>query len=76
MIEATVKEYVVDDDGQVWLWPRSSHPEYQQPFLLKERIDRDMGSEANSTETDNRYREVYADDFEIVALVIGSYRRE
>ncbi len=36
--EATVKEYVVDDDGVEWLWPRSTHPDFQQPW----RADRPM----------------------------------
>lgn len=30
-IEATVKEFVVDEQGKAWLWPRSNHPEYQAP---------------------------------------------
>jgi len=77
MIEATVKEFVSDDNGAIWLWPRSSHPEFQQPFLLKERRDQD-GLQENQTsyETPQGFREVYADEFEIIALVIGSYRRE
>lgn len=35
-LEATVKEYVVDEDGVEWLWPRSLHPEFQSPW----RVDR------------------------------------
>jgi transcriptional regulator with XRE-family HTH domain len=31
-VEATVKEYVVDAEGIEWLWPRSNHPEFQQPW--------------------------------------------
>lgn len=34
LIEVTVKEFALDDDGQAWLWPRSSHPEFQQPWRL------------------------------------------
>lgn len=34
LLEVTVKEYVPDDQGRVWLWPRSTHPEYQQPLPL------------------------------------------
>lgn len=30
--EATVKELVIDEDGRYWLWPRSNHPEHQQPM--------------------------------------------
>jgi phage repressor protein C with HTH and peptisase S24 domain len=31
-IEATVKELRIDDEGQQWLWPRSTKPEHQQPI--------------------------------------------
>lgn len=34
-LEATVKEYVARD-GINWLWPRSSHPDFQQPWNLEE----------------------------------------
>lgn len=30
-VEATIKEYRLDDDGRVWLWPRSTDPRWQQP---------------------------------------------
>ena len=30
--EVTLKEYVIGDDGKVWLWPRSTDPEHQQPL--------------------------------------------
>ena len=33
LTEATVKQYVLKD-GQVYLWPRSQHPNYQQPLKL------------------------------------------
>ena len=36
LIEATVKEYVVDDEGTPWLLPRSSKPEFQQPIKVDE----------------------------------------
>lgn len=32
--ETTVKEYVADAEGVAWLWPRSSHPEFQQPWRM------------------------------------------
>jgi len=77
MIEATIKEFVTDEDGAVWLWPRSSHPEFQQPFLLKERPSSESSRDARATQASEQgFREVYADEFEIIALVIGSYRRE
>lgn len=31
-IEATAKEYVVDANGQTWLWPRSRDPLHQTPL--------------------------------------------
>lgn len=36
LIEATVKEYAVDDEGRHWLLPRSSKPEFQQPIKVDE----------------------------------------
>lgn len=30
--ESTLKEYVVDDDGKAWLWPRSTDPLHQAPL--------------------------------------------
>ncbi len=35
LYEATVKQYMVDDEGKVWLWPRSTHPAHQQPIALE-----------------------------------------
>lgn len=36
-IEATCKEYVIDDRGNAWLWPRSTAPEHQQPIPLADQ---------------------------------------
>jgi len=33
-IEATLKEYFVDDDGVAWLLPKSNHPAHQAPIKL------------------------------------------
>lgn len=30
MVEGTLKEYIKDEDGREWLWPRSTSPEHQQ----------------------------------------------
>lgn len=35
-VEATVKEYVVDDGGRVWLVPRSFSPEFQAPIAVSD----------------------------------------
>jgi len=34
LVETTIKEYALDIDGQVWLWPRSLDPRYQQPIKV------------------------------------------
>ena len=34
LYEATLKEFVVDDSGRRWLWPRSHDPRYQAPVAL------------------------------------------
>lgn len=58
--EATVKELQRDPDGVYWLWPRSDHPEFQQPWRLPRTEDADFDGE----------------DVSLQALVIGSYRPE
>lgn len=35
LVEASVKEYRIDRDGQPRLWPRSSHPDFQAPITLQ-----------------------------------------
>ena len=32
LYEATLKEYIVGEDGQKWLWPRSYDPQHQAPL--------------------------------------------
>lgn len=41
LIEATIKEIVIDENQKMWLWPRSNHPEHQQPTLVNLRGDGD-----------------------------------
>ena len=41
-VEATVKEFVIDDDGQGWLWPRSDNPLHQTPVRLDEETTREV----------------------------------
>lgn len=75
MIEATVKEFVVDRSGQTWLWPRSSDPRFQDPIAIPTAppsLDTPPPSAAG-------FGEPPVDEdqsIDIVALVIGSYRRE
>ncbi len=60
-VEATIKELRVDDGGFAWLWPRSSHPDYQQPW----RLDSLSNHLPDGDE-----------DLVIWALVIGAYNPE
>ena len=60
LMEATVKEFRIDDDGVVWLWPRSSEPAHQSPIRFGELHDRELVDNETS----------------IVMIVIGSYRPE
>lgn len=43
LTEITLKEYVEEADGRIALWPRSDHPDFQEPFYLRSRdeIDQD-----------------------------------
>lgn len=34
LLEATVKEYVLDEGNHAWLWPRSDDPNFQQPWRV------------------------------------------
>lgn len=34
LLEATVKEYVLDEESHAWLWPRSEDPNFQQPWRV------------------------------------------
>lgn len=63
-VEATIKEVEFDQDGQAWLWPRSSHPEFQQPWRVPAFWD-----------GDGEFSE-HSDNLRIVSLVVGSYRHE
>lgn len=35
LYEATVKQYMIDEKGKGWLWPRSNDPAHQQPIALE-----------------------------------------
>ena len=73
-IETTVREFVHDASG-VWLWPRSSHPEHQQPIPLSlPRLD---GVEQQLAIAD--FQAVDEEDgveIAVIALVIQSIRIE
>jgi len=42
LVEITLKEYVEEDDGRVALWPRSDHPDFQNPIYLNARNELDQ----------------------------------
>ena len=42
LTEITLKEYVEEDDGRIALWPRSDHPDFQEPFYLRARDEADQ----------------------------------
>lgn len=80
LVEATVKEFVIDNNQRAWLWPRSSQPEFQQPWPLL-ADDLPISGDLNDIPAT-----VHAGIMEIgegpepavqiAALVTGSYRRE
>jgi transcriptional regulator with XRE-family HTH domain len=49
LLEATVKEYVVDDRGRSWLWPRSDDPEFQAPWPIPDGDPEDDGEDLRIT---------------------------
>lgn len=80
LVEATVKEFVIDDQDRAWLWPRSHQPEFQQPWPLPADeipMTSDMGHVPATVHAgyfdldEGAVPTVY-----IAALVTGSYRRE
>lgn len=79
LVEATVKELEIDPDGNAWLWPRSSHPEHQQPIRLPRVVAND--EEALPDPLEARADGSFFDDgqtesVEIVGRVVGSLRLE
>ena len=78
--ETTVKEFVVEGDGRRWLWPRSDHPDHQQPIPLdnaprttaRRRI---KFRKATVAHADAR-RDDGIESMRIYAKVVGSYRPE
>lgn len=42
LVEVTLKEYVVDDAGKRWLWPRSYDPMFQAPLDYTDKSDGDV----------------------------------
>ncbi len=76
--EATLKEYEVDSHGRHVLWPRSTDPEFQSPFILAEPpgTRSDSPGLPPTVSAGTLPQAAGAADVTIVALVIGSYRPE
>lgn len=62
--EATVKEYKLGADGTAWLWPRSDHPSFQQPWQVPDNWD------------GNGDFDEHTDNLRITGLVVQSLRNE
>jgi SOS-response transcriptional repressor LexA len=59
--EATIKQFDIDRQGRAWLWPRSDHPEFQEPIPAHGMGNDDFG-EAN-------------EDLTVFAVVVGQNKR-
>lgn len=59
MTEITLKEFVREDDGRIALWPRSDHPDFQEPIYMqsREETDQDGASIIGIVVADYRRRE-------------------
>jgi len=42
LVEVTLKEFVIDEAGRAALWPRSDHPDFQEPVYLKGYDEQDQ----------------------------------
>lgn len=60
-VEATVKELRQAQDGTIWLWPRSDHPEHQSPIALPRNGDDHPEYDGSS-------------EIRITAIVVADYR--
>ena len=73
-LETTVKEFVHDNSG-VWLWPRSNHPEHQQPVPLP-RPHADGEEQQLAISDFMAVEEDHGEEIAVIALVIQSVRNE
>lgn len=77
--EATIKEYQVDAQGRRLLWPRSSDPNFQTPFILP---DGDLALADGTERLPKIARASHIShaagepDLMVAGLVVGMYRRE
>lgn len=77
--EATLKEYEIDAEGRHILWPRSTDPDFQAPFILPngELPIAEVGIETTTHVSAGGFPADGGEpDVLIVGLVVGSYRPE
>ncbi|RVT99074.1 helix-turn-helix transcriptional regulator [Rhodovarius crocodyli] len=75
--EATLKEYERDTRGRHLLWPRSTEPEFQTPFILEASpVNVGNGDEQLPGEIKAGVSMSDGEDLVILALVTDSIRRE
>ena len=76
--EATVKEFQIDAKGRRVLWPRSSDPDFQAPFILADgQATEEIPLSGLPSYADaGNLHDGGEPDISIVGLVIGSYRDE
>ncbi|QCE32774.1 hypothetical protein FAI41_03790 [Acetobacteraceae bacterium] len=65
--EATVKAFQQCENGEMLLWPRSTDPHFQRPFVLKNEAAFSLEESKGSEQIDN----AGASDITILGLVIG-----
>lgn len=58
-VEGTVKELRLDEQGRYWLWPKSSDPEHQTPYLWPQGQAEDCAG---------------GDEIKVIAIVVADYR--
>lgn len=63
-VEATVKELKIDENGQAWLWPRSSNPAFTEAWRVPDGWD------------GNGDFDEHTDNLRITGLVVQSLRNE
>jgi repressor LexA len=77
-VEATLKEFLIDDQGRRVLWPRSSAPEFQTPIILPSPStgfsEDQNGFHVPNGEQPSGHHAGIA-DISISALVLGGYSK-
>ncbi|QCE34511.1 hypothetical protein FAI40_03675 [Acetobacteraceae bacterium] len=63
--EATVKAFQRKENGEIMLWPRSSDPKFQRPFILKDE------STYSNTDQSEYLDSAEAPEISVLGLVIG-----